>query len=252
MKVYVGKISKGKNKDTEVKDISWNQYCVMILIGGIWICGWLLKSWCYWIRDGSREYRSHSISILLCISVACIWIISSESILFGTLFDTVCQPLLCLGCVCLEAMYFGMDPSVQVYNQCLMLCCVSGSLSSVYVCRDVYRLSLDTWIHWLWFGVTFLTIACIELSNVYGCLCECLWSSVWFTILGLHLFHVLVGIQYLCSGCIENCTLGQSKLNMCSMWIKRVRTYQISSTIQLVYWHFVDCLWLIIYYLLYN
>lgn len=214
------------------------------------VIGLLLSLVCciYWIRDGIREYTSTYMSVIVLISVSLLGILVSESILFATLFWSLFQPF-CSYLYSLEGVYTS-DPSFHTYSNTIILSNSGVSLGCVLVIRDVYRLHLLLPLYVWIIALTFLHIQINEFSNITLYMNESIYVSMFFSLLGLHLFHILIGIQLigliLWTSCYSRSVLTFTSLQLI------VTSHQLSSTLQLVYWHFVDLLWLIIYYVLYN
>jgi heme/copper-type cytochrome/quinol oxidase subunit 3 len=187
-------------------------------------------------------------SVIVLISVSLLGILVSESILFAILFWSLFQPFCCY-LYSLEGVYTS-DPSSHTYSNTIILSNSGVSLGCVLVIRDVYRLHLLLPLYVWIIAITFLHIQIKELSGITLYMNESIYVSMFFSLLGLHLFHILIGILLIGLIVWTSC-YSRSVLTFTS-WILIVTSHQLSSTLQLVYWHFVDLLWLIIYYVLYN
>lgn len=187
-------------------------------------------------------------SVIVLISVSLLGILVSESILFATLFLSLFQPLSSY-LYSLEGVYTS-DPSSHTYSNTIILSNSGISLGYVLVIRDVYRLHLLLPLYVWIIALTFLHIQIKEFFNITYYMNESIYVSMFFSLLGLHLFHILIGILLigliLWTSCYSRSVLIFNGLQLI------VTSHQLSSTLQLVYWHFVDLLWIIIYYTLYN
>ena len=202
----------------------------------------------YWIRDGIREYTSTYMSVIVLISVSLLGILVSESILFATLFLSLFQPLSSY-LYSLEGVYTS-DPSSHTYSNTIILSNSGISLGYVLVIRDVYRLHLLLPLYVWIIALTFLHIQIKEFFNITYYMNESIYVSMFFSLLGLHLFHILIGILLI--GLILWTSCYSRSVPIFTGLQLIVTSHQLSSTLQLVYWHFVDLLWLIIFYVLYN
>lgn len=202
----------------------------------------------YWIRDGIREYTSTYIILILMISISMVCILVTESIIFATMFISMFQPLYCY-LYSLEGIYIT-DPHLHTYSNTIILSSSGVSLGYFLVLTNVLQLYILVPLYQWIIVLTFLHIQISELCNITVYINECLYISMFFTLLGLHLFHILIGILLIVLILWNSC-YSRSILTFTPLQIL-VTSYQLSSTLQLVYWHFVDILWLFIYYILYN
>ena len=131
-------------------------------------------------------------SVIVLISVSLLGILVSESILFATLFLSLFQPLSSY-LYSLEGVYTS-DPSSHTYSNTIILSNSGVSLGCVLVIRDVYRLHLLLPLYVWIIAITFLHIQIKELSGITLYMNESVYVSMFFSLLGLHLFHILIGI----------------------------------------------------------
>jgi len=216
-------------------------YVVMMLM----LC---LVSYNYWIRDSIREYTSTYVTVMILICVSLIWFIASEILFFITMFWWWFQAF-CSYVHSLEGVYIS-DPSSHVYINLIILSNSGISLGSTLVIRDIFRLHLIIVLYVWIIALTFLNIQIKEFHNLVLYMNESIYVSVFFSLLGLHLFHVVVGILIIGLILWTSC-YSRSVLNFILLQL-RVTPHLLLLVYQLVYWHFVDVLWLFIYFILYN
>jgi heme/copper-type cytochrome/quinol oxidase subunit 3 len=216
----------------------------------LYLSGLLVSIICciYYIRDGIREYTSTYISCIIVVSVSLLGILVSEWILFASYFVTNLSST-CSYNTSLEAIYTS-DPIYVTYSNTIILTHVAISLSSIIVIRDVYRLHILLTLYAWIIILTFLHIQIKEFLAIPIYNNDSIYVSMFFSLLGLHLFHILIGLVLISLICW---TSSYNRYILTFITIILVVTHhQLTYTLQLVYWHFVDLLWLIIYYLLYN
>jgi cytochrome c oxidase subunit 3 len=89
-----------------------------------------------------------------------------------------------------------------------------------------------------------------ELTGVTSSMNDTLIGWLFYSLDGWHLYHVVVGILLLMI-CIKICSWTQYLFGWLVISV-RVRLHHMFCNMQLVYWHFVELLWLVIYYVLYS
>lgn len=201
-----------------------------------------------WYRYSIREYTSTYISNINVLSVLIFGIILSESLFFITFFWLSFQSF-CYYLHSLEGIYMS-DPNVLTFINTFLLSVNGLSLGYALLHRDVYRLHLSLPLLYVHIIVTFITIQIKEYSVLCIYMNESVYISAFFFLLGLHFFHVVVGIVLIVLIIYFPC-YSRSALNFISVQLI-VTPHLLFSTLQLVYWHFVDILWLFLYYILYN
>lgn len=218
------------------------------LVLSVW--GLVLSLVCciYYIRDVIREYTSTYLSCIILIVIAMLGILISESILFASYFVSHLSST-CSYIYTLEAIYTS-DPTYVTYCNCIVLTNVGISMSCNLIIRDLYRLHIVFPLYVWVILLTFLHIQIKELLCLVLYISESTYVGMFFSLLGLHLFHILIGILLLTHNSWTSC-YNRSVLSFNNL-ILIVSPYHTSYTLQLVYWHFVDLLWIIIYYLLYH
>lgn len=202
----------------------------------------------YWIRDWIREYTSTYMSITILLSVAFIGVMSSEILFFNTLFWSWFQPF-CSYLHSLEGVYYS-DPTVISYINTVILSNCGISLGCTLIIRDVYSCNFLFHIYVWGVALTFLYLQTNEFLNITLYMNDTINISWFFTLLVLHLCHIIVGI-ILNSISVWNYSYNRSILNFTLIYLI-VIPHLTFYTLLIIYWHFVDVLWLLIFYVLYN
>ena len=200
----------------------------------------------YWIRDSIREYTSIYISFIIMMSVAFYVLIFSESLFFITFFWSSFH-ILCSSIWSLEGIYLS-DPSELAFTNIILLSNSSLSLGNTLIIRETHILRTSTYQSFL-LGLTFISMQIKEFCNITLYMNESIYSCVFFSLTGLHLFHVVVGIL-LIGLILLTSYYSRSIINFILLQL-RVSPHHLYYILQLVYWHFIELLWLFIYYILY-
>merc|ERR1711951_161398 len=91
----------------------------------------------------------------------------------------------------------------------------------------------------------FITLQIKEFRNLAFYINDSIFGSLFFFLTGLHFFHVIVGI-ILIGIILCNFPLTVPRLPI------YVLPFHLYYNLQLIYWHFVELLWLFIYMVLYS
>ena len=202
----------------------------------------------FWIRDNIREYTStYDILIEIFFVVFCILVVS-ESLFFITFFwssfHTSCSLIWII-----EGLYLS-DPNELTFTNTVLLSNSGLSLGCTYLIRVTHILHHLLCLLSFLLAFTFISLQIKEFRNITLYMNESIYSCVFFFLTSLHLFHVIVGILLIgliiCTSCYS-----RSVLNFILFQL-RVIPYHLFYTLQLVYWHLVELLWLFIYYVLYS
>jgi heme/copper-type cytochrome/quinol oxidase subunit 3 len=181
------------------------------------------------------------------MSVAFYVLILSESLFFITFFWSSFHAL-CSSMWSLEGIYLS-DPSELAFTNTVLLSNSSLSLGCALVIRETHILRPPAYQSFL-LALTFISMQIKEFCNITLYMNESIYSCVFFSLTGLHLFHVMVGILLIGLMLWTSC-YSRSVLNFVLFQL-RVTPHHLFYTLQLVYWHFVELLWLFIYHILYN
>lgn len=155
----------------------------------------------------------------------------TEILAFGTLF--VC----CLSAEpCLDEFPLSDSFELPLLGRIFLL----GS--SVTVTTYHHYLGLRGSVKWLWFtvflGLCFLFIQILEFYSCLNAWSDRYYYSCCFSVVGLHFSHVMIGL------------VGLSYMIYLSVKQDRCLSYYYA-TIMVWYWHFVDYVWLFVYFVVY-
>jgi cytochrome c oxidase subunit 3 len=145
---------------------------------------------------------------------------------------------------------FHMWPSIAV-STLMTFCLLSSSLTMVLAVHNAQHGKKDRVVRWLVAtmvgGIAFLVLHANEWrvliaegmtakSNPWG---DAMFGGTFFTLTGMHMFHVLTGVAYL--GVIA------------ARWAKRPGSQNEIDNVEIsgLYWHFVDLVWMFIFPLVY-
>ena len=123
------------------------------------------------------------------------------------------------------------------YTNTLLLSNAALSLVCAFICREnnIYYLGNYSFI----LAWTFITLQIKEFRNMAFYINDSIFGSIFFFLTGLHFFHVIVGIILI--GII-----------LCIVSLpQRILPFHLYYNLQLIYWHFIELLWLFIYIILY-
>ena len=174
----------------------------------------------------------------------------SEVLVFVTYFIPLVSSLLVL----LVSIEGTLAPTgYALPSTCTVLLSNSGlSLSLVFLGRvGMVLLSADGGPVIPGLASTFQSLQIKEFRGIILYMNESFYSCVFFLLTGLHLFHVVLGMLVLvhqshCPG------YPRSVGTRIPSHSYRIRTHHLLQALQLVYWHFVELLWLFIHYAQYS
>jgi heme/copper-type cytochrome/quinol oxidase subunit 3 len=143
------------------------------------------------------------------------------------------------------------DPNALTSTNTVLLSFSGILLGCAYHIRATHTLYHSPYVLCIILSHLFVATQIKEFQDLNFYLNECSISSVFFILIGLHFFHVGVGIVLLLLFLIWDAQLTRSILNFINTQL-RLTQHHILYSLQLVYWHFVELLWLLIYYVLYH
>merc|ERR1711965_314723 len=186
----------------------------------------------FWFRDLLREsYKK--------VEVLCVVLFVS---FFWSSFHSSFSPT--LGIWPVEGLYLP-DPLELAFANTLLLSNAAVSLGGAFVSREIccssniYSLLsfIQAWTFIILQLKEFLILGLSINDSVYG--------SLFFFLTGLHFFHVVVGLILI------SLVLWSSCFSFKSANLIRVSERYLFYSLQLIYWHFVEVLWLFIFAVLY-
>ena len=199
------------------------------------------------IRDSLREYKSNYV-ILSTMKLALYnWFILSESAIFNLLFWSSYQHIL-------SPLYITINLSIvfiQLNSNDLSL--KNTNLLSNSAIIFGYHYIIGTWlglIQWYLCSYIFMEGQLNEFTNLAINMNDTLLGCVLYNIDGWHLYHIVVGNILLITA--FNLSSWSQYIMYKVVLQLRVRLHHMFYNMQLVYWHFVELLWLGIYYVLYS
>merc|ERR1712188_275690 len=200
----------------------------------------------FWFRDLLREdYKKVEVLCIVLFLVFLIFVFS-EAVLFVSFFwssfHSSFSPT--LGIWPVEGLYLP-DPFELAFANTLLLSNAAVSLGGAFVSREILSSSnifslLSFILAWTFISLQlkeFLILALSINDSVYG--------SLFFFLTGLHFFHVVVGLVLI------SFVLWSSNFSFKVNLTIRVSERYLFYSLQLIYWHFVEVLWLFIFLVLY-
>jgi len=228
-----------------IKTISNTKNIIIPLINGTGILMSVMIIFC--IRDSLREYKSNYVILSNMKLSIYNWCILSENAIFNLLFWLSYQHILSpiyitinLWIVLIQMNSY--DLSLKTTN----LLSNSGILFGHHYIIGTW-LELNQWYQCSWM---FMNGQSNEFTNLTINMNDTLIRWNFYNIDGLHLYHIVVGNILLIIG--FNLSSWTQYVLYKVMFQLRVRLHHMFYNIQLMYWHFVELLWLVIYYLHYS
>ena len=136
------------------------------------------------------------------------------------------------------------DPCELTYTNTLLLSNAALSLGCTFICREAV-LSIDEFggnisIISFILAWTFISLQIKEFHTLAFYINDSIFGSIFFFLTGLHFFHVIVGIILIgIILCIFPLTITRLPIY--------VLPFHLYYNLQLIYWHFIELLWLFIY-----
>ena len=202
------------------------------------------------VRDSIREYPSTGEVLVVLWFVVFLVLLFSEVLVFVTYSLPLVSGLLVL-LVSIE----GTSASIgyALPSTCTVLLSNSGlSLSLVFLGRvGIVLLFADGGPVIPGLASTFQSLQIKEFRGIILYMNESIYSCVFFLLTRLHLFHVVLGMLVLvhqshCPG------YPRSVGTRIPSHSYRIRIHHLLQALQLVYWHFVELLWLFIHHAQYS
>jgi len=199
------------------------------------------------IRDSLREYKSNYVILSSMNSSLYNWCILSESAIISVQFwisyQHVLSPLyIIINLWIVSIQMIPYDLSLKNTNHLSN----SGILFG-------YHYSIETWLGLILTylcSLIFMEGQLNDFTNLIVNMNDTLLGWVFYEIDGWHLYHIVVGNMFMIIGL--NLSSWTQYLLYSVVFQYRVRLHHMFYNMQLVYWHFVELLWLVIYYVLYS
>merc|ERR1712203_256141 len=225
---------------------SWSNFLIFIYLFLYLIC-----SFHFWFRDLLREFtKKYEILLLVCFLVFFIFL-ASEALLFISFFwasfSSLSSPTygICPG----EGFYLP-DPCELTFANTLLLSNAAVSLGGAFVSLEISSqaiifFSLFSFI----LAWTFISLQIKEFRIMGLSINDSLYSCLFFFLTGLHFFHLLLGLLLL-SLFFWSCSF-PSKRCSCVQGLRSSEVHLFYNLL-LLYWHFLEFLWLFIFQVFYS
>merc|ERR1712178_102321 len=200
----------------------------------------------FWFRDLLRE--SYKKVEVLCVVLFLVFLIFvfSEAVLFVSFFWSSFHSSFSpsLGIWPIEGLY-APDPLELAFANTLLLSNAAVSLGGALISREI--LSSSNVLSLLSFVLawTFISLQLKEFLILGLSVNDSVYGSLFFFLTGLHFFHVVVGLILISLVLWSSCFSYKTSL------LIRVSERYLFYSLQLIYWHFVEVLWLFIFAVLY-
>merc|ERR1711907_139219 len=200
----------------------------------------------FWFRDLLREgYKKVEVLCIILFLVFLIFVFS-EGMLFVSFFWSSFHSSFSPSCGIwpVEGLYVP-DPLELAFANTLLLSNAAVSLGGAFVSREILCSSNIFSLLSFILGWTFISLQLKEFLILALSINDSVYGSVFFFLTGLHFFHVVVGLILI------SFVLWSSNFLFKSVFVIRVSERYLFYSLQLIYWHFVEVLWLFIFAVLY-
>merc|ERR1711904_145882 len=203
----------------------------------------------YWFRDLLRELAKTYEILLLVLFLAFLLFLASEALLFISFFwasfHSLSSPT--LG-ICPGEGFHLPDPCELTFANTLLLSNAAVSLGGAFVSLEISSqfiifFSLFSFI----LAFTFISLQIKEFRIMGLSINDSLYSCLFFFLTGLHFFHLLLGLLLL-SLFFWSCSFPSKKIKFVSLRVSEVHLFY---NLLLLYWHFLEFLWLFIFLVFY-
>merc|ERR1712110_1133753 len=202
----------------------------------------------FWYRDLLREfYKKYEILFMVLFLLFFLFLLS-EALLFISFFWASFHSL--------SSPTFGgwtgfycPDPCELTFANTLLLSNAAVSLGGAFVSLEISSsllifFSLFSFI----LGFTFISLQIKEFRIMGLSINDSVYSSLFFFLTGLHLFHLLFGLLLLCLF-FWGCSFPFKIYKFINLRVSEVHLFY---NLQLFYWHFLEILWLFIFLVFYK
>jgi len=209
----------------------------------------LIFSLHFWFRDLLREFHQKYEILLMVLFFVCILFLASEALLFVSFFwasfHSLSSPT--LGTWPGEGFYLP-DPCELTFANTLLLSNAAVSLGGAFVSLEISSqflifFSLFSFIlAWTFISLQIkeFRIMCLSINDSVG-------ISLFFFLTVLHFFHLCVGLFITCIF-FWGCSFPVKIFYFISL---RVSHRHLFNNLSLLYWHFLEILWLLIFIVFY-
>ena len=196
----------------------------------------------YWIRDVIREYTKKYEVLIIMLFIVFLVFVFSEGLLFLSFFWVSFHSSCSLNWS--DGIYVP-DPCELTYTNTLLLSNAALSLGCAFICEEAAVDGVNFSIISFILAWTFISLQIKEFHTLAFYINDSIFGSIFFFLTGLHFFHVIVGIILIgIILCIFPLTITRLPIY--------VLPFHLYYNLQLIYWHFIELLWLFIYIILYS
>merc|ERR1711881_546547 len=200
----------------------------------------------FWFRDLLREsYKKVEVLFVVLFLVFLIFVFS-EAMLFISFFWSSFHASFSPSCGIwpVEGLYVP-DPLELTFANTLLLSNAAISLGNAFISKEISCSSNIFSLLSFILGWTFISLQLKEFLILALSINDSVYGSVFFFLTGLHFFHVVVGLVLI------SFVLWSSNFVFKTLFVIRVSERYLFYSLQLIYWHFVEVLWLFIFQVLY-
>jgi cytochrome c oxidase subunit 3 len=205
----------------------------------------IFMRWCADVRIEATFEGRHTKLVQKCIKNGFFLFILSEIMFFGALFGSyiyiITHPNIWIGCQWPPSDLFELNPFLFPLANCFLLL-----FSGVMTEFAHESISLGNWKHTyiylittMFFGILFLMVQLIEYTYLPFGMSDSIFGSLFYFITGFHGLHVLIGLLFI--------YVQFNRLNKGDF----TRNHHLGLDLAIWYWHFVDIIWLIVWFLIY-
>jgi heme/copper-type cytochrome/quinol oxidase subunit 3 len=202
-------------------------------------------------RDWEREITRLLLFIDVIISVLVYLILVCELLLFLSYF-WLSNSLYCLSNVIIN--------SYTSYSYCCNNLCNISSINTLillhfWISFVVVIIMMNTYRSLLYILsyviiVLFINLSILEYYLITVYINESIYNNIFLYLIGIHLFHVLLGCILSLSSVWILTRVSLEILLTLVLYKCKVSTYSILLTLYLLYWNLIDILWILIYYII--
>jgi len=238
------------NLNTTMTRIFISSICVMniysvYIVSIQWISVWYSK-----VTDSIREYISSYLLIILWWCIILYILVMTEMILFtwyfysnSSQFISISNYVLSLSscCYCVNNIYM-----IATLNTFLLLH-YGLSIIVIHMLSNIYT----TVLYMIWGSIigSFISIQVVEFYLMLWYINNVCRDNIMYWVIGLHWIHVNIGcwISLMVISCIYSSIVIylNTVLSNCNCII-----YNLILTLYILYWHYIDVLWMLIYYII--
>lgn len=206
----------------------------------------ILLSTILWWKDWSSEQIKKGmlfINLENSIKIAIILFITSEVILFLRIFwryfHYKLSPVIEIRIKWPPIIIFRFNATPIIRTSILLTSRITVTIRHELITKNIINKIKIYIIISILLGFIFRFFQLLEYKNSFFSISDSNFGTVFYILTGLHGIHVIIGFIFL--------SLNLMKLKKITI----VKIYSVSIEIRLWYWHFVDLIWIFLFYLIY-